>query len=215
VRVIFRKTKESILPWFKIRKIYRTTSLKRNNNPTFPDFDVPGVFSMKSIRIASSTLSAAVLGFLALGLASTSAAGSTPKTDTFTVTANVVDACTITAGGTLAFGSYTGTALPGATSITVTCTNGGTYQIGLNGGTTTGGIDTQRLLAGPNGATLKYNLFTDTTYTTVWGNTSINHWLVGTGTGTTQTITVNGRVDAGQGLTVGNYSDSITATVNY
>jgi spore coat protein U-like protein len=169
---------------------------------------------MKFSKIALSTLSAATLGFLALGLASTSASAAT-TTATFTVSAQVANACTISAGNTLDFGPYTGVEIDKSTTISVTCTNGGTYNIGLNGGTTTGGTDLQRKMAGPNTATLLYNLYTASDLATVWGNTSANHWVSGTGTGSAQSITVFGKLPGSQGLTVGSYSDTITATVNY
>ena len=170
---------------------------------------------MKFSKYALSTLSVATLGFLALGVASTSAFAATPISDTFQVKANVVEACTITAGNTLDFGTYTGVAITKSTTISVTCTKGGTYNIGLNGGSTTNGTDQQRLLAGPGTATLQYNLYTTSSLGSIWGDTAAHNLVPGTGEGSAQTITVWGNLAGSQPLTVGSYSDTITATVNY
>jgi spore coat protein U-like protein len=134
---------------------------------------------------------------------------------TFTVSAHVITACSINAGQTLDFGNYTGAATPvqKSTTISVNCTNGGTYVIGLDGGI--GGTDSQRLLAGPNSATLKYNLYQDSSYKTVWGNTTSTEPPSRSGTGSAETITVYGQLDGLQPVTVGSYSDTITATITY
>jgi spore coat protein U-like protein len=163
--------------------------------------------------LVKSVVPAVVLGLLTLGLTSTSASAAT-QTATILVTANVVDSCTISASA-LSFGAYSGTALPAQATLTVTCTDLGTYTVGLNGGTTTGGTDQARKLAGPGGNTLNYNLYTTSALTTIWGNTSANHWQSGTGTGSAQTLTVYGNITAGQTLHVGSYTDSVTATITY
>ena len=66
-------------------------------------------------------------------------------------------------------------------TITVNCTKNTAYQVGLNAGATSGATIAQRLMA--NGAnTMLYNLYTNTTRTNVWGNTS-GTWATGTGVG--------------------------------
>lgn len=168
---------------------------------------------MKLTNAIKSAVPAAVLGVLTLGLISTPAAALT-QTATIAVSATVVDSCSISANS-LGFGTYAGAALPASTTITVTCTNLGSYQVGLNGGTTTGGTDVARIMQGPGLNVLNYNLYTTAGLATVWGNTAAHNWVVGTGTGSAQTLTVYGNVTAAQPLAVGSYSDSITATVNY
>jgi len=172
---------------------------------------------MKFSKTALSTLSAAVVGFLALGIASTPAVAAT-QTATIAVTANVVVACTINANP-LAFGTYNGAALAVQTTVTVNCTKGGGYTVGLNQGTTTGGLDTARKMTGLTGTavgtTLNYNLYSNATLTTNWGNTLATGWILGTGTGAVQTLTVYGQMAAGQALTVGTYGDTVTATITY
>jgi spore coat protein U-like protein len=115
----------------------------------------------------------------------------------------------------MAFGTYVPTAASTSTStVSVTCTNTTPYNVGLNGGTTTGGTVTGRLMAGSGGATLNYQLTQDSTHATNWGNTT-GSWVGGTGNGSAQAITVYGQVASGQYVAPGAYSDTITATVNY
>jgi spore coat protein U-like protein len=89
----------------------------------------------------------------------------------------------------------------------------------LDKGTTTGGSITQRLLAN-SGDTLQYNLYTDTSRQTLWGDGTTGSTTSGTGAGyaTTQTLTVYGRLpdnSTNQNAPVGTYTDTITVTVTY
>lgn len=56
----------------------------------------------------------------------------------------------------LGFGAYTGSAIPAATTLSVTCTNGTSYNVALNPGTASGATVTTRAMSGPGGATLNY-----------------------------------------------------------
>lgn len=140
----------------------------------------------------------------------------TNVTATFQVTANLGGVCTL-ATNPLAFGTYTpsGSALAGSTTIIPTCTNATPWTLSFNYGSTTGGSIAQRLMA--NGAaTLNYNLYTTSADTTILGDgTSGSNTITGTGTGSAQTITIYGLIPAGQFVTVGSYSDTITATISY
>jgi spore coat protein U-like protein len=65
-------------------------------------------------------------------------------------------------------------------------------------------------------ATLKYNLYTTSADTTLLGDgTSSSSTLTGTGTGAAQATTIYGAIPAGQYVTPGSYSDTITATISY
>jgi spore coat protein U-like protein len=162
-----------------------------------------------------SVLSATVLGFLALGLASTSAvAQANPATTTFGVSATVLKDCIVTATA-LAFGSYNGTAVNASSTITVTCTNTTTYTVGLNAGLTTSATVTTRQMGitQPAGG-LNYSLLTGSYTGSNWGNTT-GSWVSGTGNGAAQPLTVYGVLPANQYVTPGSYVDTITATVTY
>ena len=154
-----------------------------------------------------------VLSTLALGLLSGQAQAATAST-TFSVTATMMANCTISATN-LAFGSYTGALTNATSTISVTCTKSTTYNVGLDAGTSTGATVTTRKMTGPAGATLAYALYQDSAHTINWGNTVGTDTVSGTGNGSAQTLTVYGEVPAGQSVTPGAYTDTITATITY
>ena len=109
-----------------------------------------------------SVLSAAILGFLALSLASMQAVAQTnPATATFGVSATVLKDCVVSATA-LAFGNYTGAVNTANSTVTVTCTSTTTYTVGLSVGLATGATVTARQMAitQPAGA-LNYGLYSD------------------------------------------------------
>ena len=139
--------------------------------------------------------------------------GLTTQTSHFNVQTNVQKACNI-ATNPLSFGTYSGSLINSTSIISVTCTITTTYTVGLNAGTATGATVTNRSMTGPAGALLHYSLFSDTLRTINWGNSS-GSWVSGTGTGIAQSLTVYGQMPAGQSLTPGSYTDTITATLTY
>lgn len=167
---------------------------------------------MKHLTALKSAMSAAALGCLALAVASVPAAAATTATTTFLVSATVETSCTVSAAP-LAFGTYDGTALNKSSGgITVTCTDGTPYTIGLDEGLNGGSGNTRYMINGTN--TLAYQLFSDTNYSVPWGNTS--NTVASTGTGTAQTpFIVYGTIPAGEAVVPGTYQDTITATITY
>ncbi|MBD3770655.1 MAG: spore coat U domain-containing protein [Rhodobacterales bacterium] len=160
----------------------------------------------------------AKLPLLLIAVASLSGlAISQTATDSFTVSAEVIDACNLTANN-LDFGSYSaisGSAVDATSTLSVTCTNGTSYTIALDEGTTAGGAFTARLMTDSTN-TLSYNLYTSAARTTVWGDgTGATQTTAGTGSGTLQSLTVYGRVPSSQNVPVGSYSDSVTATITF
>lgn len=160
-----------------------------------------------------STAIIAAAGVLALGLASTAANAAT-ATSNMAVTAQVVATCVINANP-LAFGNYTGAVNNAATTLSVTCTNTTPYTIGLNPGIATGATVSNRSMQ--NGAILLgYKITQDSAHATNWGNTpGTDTPASANGTGSAQTINVYGQIPAGQYVTPGSYSDTVTATLNY
>jgi spore coat protein U-like protein len=169
---------------------------------------------MKFSSVRRSALPTAILGFAVLAMISTPAFA-TVQTTTFAVTATVQGSCTISATA-LSFGAYIGTALPGTSTVSVNCTGGTTYNVGLNAGTSTGATVTTRKMAGQylHGA-LAYSLFSNSGLTTNWGNTVGTDTVAGNGTGAAQTLTVYGNIPAGTAPAADGYSDTITATITY
>ncbi len=132
----------------------------------------------------------------------------------YTVTAVIQPACTISAT-TLAFGTYSGSLINATNTLTVICTSGTSYNIGLNAGTSTGATVTTRKMTGPGSATLSYSMFRDSANTLNWGNSVGTDTLQGTGTGSAVQHNVYGQLPAGQYVTAGAYTDTIVATVTY
>jgi spore coat protein U-like protein len=147
---------------------------------------------------------------------STMPAAAQQATDNIGVSLTVEASCTIDAND-LAFGATGGqiaTDMPQTTTLSVTCTNGAPFNIGLNDGGTDEPAVTRKMSNGT--ARLNYNLYREAGHTNVWGNTPGTNTTNGTGTGTAQTFTVYALVPGNQNnLTVGQYTDTITATIWY
>lgn len=145
-----------------------------------------------------------------------SATAPAQTTDTFDVTATVIDSCTLTAGNTLAFGNYdpnSGTDLDGQTTISVSCTNGTTADLALDVGSNAD-VSTRRMADVTNGTSfLEYELYSDTGRTTVWGTGVDAVTYTGQGVLSAENQTVYGRVPSGQDVTVESYSDTVTVTL--
>lgn len=138
--------------------------------------------------------------------------------DTFTVSANVVATCQITAND-LDFGDYNPVAaanVDAATTISLTCTNGTAYNVGLNLGAGVGASTATRYMSDAGAAhTLGYTLYQNAGRTTLWGSSIGSNTRAGTGTGSAATIDVFGRIAMNQTVPSGSYSDTITVTVTW
>lgn len=131
--------------------------------------------------------------------------------------------CTISASPVI-FGNYdplSASPVTGTGTLTFQCQSGVTglgitYTISLSSGS---GTYTQRTLtSGPN--ILNYNLYTDSTLTTVWGDGSSGSATVATTVSKPQasagvTNTVYGNIPALQDVVPGSYTDNITVTVTF
>lgn len=132
--------------------------------------------------------------------------------------------CSLSAVGT-SFGTYnpfSATPLDSAGSVTVTCENLVSllvsYSVQLSPGSS-GGYAPRRLNG--TGYQLDYNLYTDATRASVWGDGSggtstVNDgYLLGALFPVVRNYTVYGRMPAGQNVAPGSYTDTITVTINY
>jgi len=120
--------------------------------------------------------------------------------------------CNVSAIG-VAFGTYnvfssTPTDITG--SVTVTCNRTTPFTIALSTGS--GTYSSRSLKSGTN--ILSYNLFTDATRLTIWGDGSSGTQTV-SGSSTNATFTVYGRIAARQNAKIGSYTDTVTVTVTY
>jgi len=157
----------------------------------------------------------------AIGILAAATVPGATLTANLVVQASVVDNCVVSATS-LAFPAYTsgGGAVNGTSTITLRCTNGAQYGVGLSVGSTAGTSYAQRLLA--NGAnTLQYNLYTSSSDAAVWGDGSAGTQIVSgisTGFSTPISLTVYGRIPdsaANQAATPGAYSDTILVVMTY
>lgn len=154
-----------------------------------------------------------------VSIASSSRLNGQTATSSLTVTASVSKNCTISTAP-VNFGAYDTIAanatapLDGIGTITVTCTRGAPAKVGLNNGSNTEG--TTRRMTGGTSAFLNYELYQDTTRTTIWGDTADTALDIPAAPNRNpRTFTVYGRVPAAQDATVGNYTDTVVATVNF
>lgn len=140
------------------------------------------------------------------------------KTATFDVTLKIIADCTI-ATQPLDFGQTQGvlaSTVSVNTTLNVTCTNTTPYNVGLNAGTGTGSTTAVRTMNGTGGntSTITYNLY-QASGGTVWGNTQGTDTRSGTGTGTSQALTVYGAIPAQATPQPDTYKSTITATVYF
>ena len=152
-------------------------------------------------------------------LAVAGAAQAESKNASFTVSATVAKACTIDATNML-MGTWSGVGnLDGATTVTVKCTNGTSYNVALDNGAN--GTSTADRKLGDGAERLSYNLFRDSGRTLVWGSTIGTNTEPGTGAGMAtaneRNIDVYARITEADLLAAkpGTYTDSVTATISY
>jgi spore coat protein U-like protein len=135
-------------------------------------------------------------------------------TGSFDVSATVGDSCSVSAAD-LAFGNVdplSATATTATAAIDVTCSNGTSYDVGLDAGGAAGATVTSRAMGDGDSTTLNYALYTDAARTNTVGTDTVS----GTGNGSAQTQTVYGEIPGSQsGVPTGTYSDTINLTVTY
>ena len=158
-------------------------------------------------------------GFAVVSIAVESRLSGQQASASLTVSATVTKNCTITTAP-VAFGNYDSVAanatapLDGLGTVTVTCTKGAAAKVGLNsGGNATG---TTRRMAGGTAEYLTYELYKDTGRATIWGDTaSTGLDIPAAPNRNPRSFSVYGRVAQAQDATVGAYTDTVVATVNF
>jgi spore coat protein U domain-containing protein, fimbrial subunit CupE1/2/3/6 len=175
-----------------------------------------GAVALRGTDMNRSVRVALMLAGLVLGLAAPTLA----QTDTanLSVSTSVSKNCSITTTP-VAFGAYdpvvanVTTPLDAAGAVIVTCTKGAGTRIDLNAGANASG--SIRRMAG-GGDFLTYELYQDTTRTTVWGSGSgAGQTITGAPSKAPRTFTVFGRIPAGQDVVAGAYADTVVATINF
>jgi spore coat protein U-like protein len=161
-----------------------------------------------------------VLASVALAaIASESGLGAQVQSTSLTVTASVTKNCTISTSP-VNFGAYDPVAahaaapLDGTGTVIVTCTKGAPAKVGLGIGSNAQG--TTRRMSGGTAAFLLYELYRDPSRTTIWGDTLDTALDVPAAPDRNpRTFTVYGRVAQAQDASVGSYTDTVVATVNF
>ncbi len=132
-------------------------------------------------------------------------------------------ACTISAVGSVAFGSYDVFALnptPGTGAFSVgSCSKnaqgGRSYTAALSTGSS-GSFATRTMKNGTS--TLQYNLYTTLQNATVWGDASGSTAIISNtpaNFSATTTHTIYGLIPPGQDVSAGNYADSVIITITF
>jgi spore coat protein U-like protein len=161
---------------------------------------------------------------LAMALSAPLTAGT--ATGSFVVTATVQAVCQMSATA-INFGTYipgNGTTLKANSTISIQCTLGtNAPTLALNAGAS-GGTMSNRLMAGPGGAKLQYNIFTSSSYGTVFGDgtggsSTVPVSITASSFTTPVKVTVYGEfLDSAANrlaAAAGTYADTVTATLTY
>lgn len=172
------------------------------------------------------------LGLLAValgglpGLARAQTPSTTTVSSVFSVMLDVTGGCTIASNSSQL--SFPQTQMltqneTGTLSISVTCSPGVAYTVGIKAGSV--GTVTSRLMSlvlnasgkkvASGGTTIPYGLYQDAAYTIPWGDTPSTEES-GTGNGSAQTLTVYAEVPAASTLpAAGTYGDYLPIIVTY
>ena len=142
-----------------------------------------------------------------------------------TATANLAVSATVTNNCTIAtspvtFGAYdpvvanASANLDATGTVTVACTKGATATVGLGGGNNALGAVRRLKDAGTN--YLTYELYQDSSRSTLWGDTGAALYAPGAAPNKNpRNFTVFARVAANQDVPAGDYADTVVATVNF
>ncbi|WP_164852411.1 spore coat U domain-containing protein [Rheinheimera riviphila] len=180
------------------------------------------------MKLNRRNLSAFTYRVLLAGMLCSAPALSDQIAGTMTVTATVIDGCSVgnldTSGGfndfgAVEFGQHSNLLQSvdaqggGSTGVgfELTCSTGLSYQIGLNDGLHASG-GSRRMTDG-NSNFVPYQLYRDNARTQLWGDAGTANELNTSGTGASQFHLVYGRIAATTTPPAGTYTDTIQVTV--
>lgn len=153
---------------------------------------------------------------LAGGLTISSPALAATAAGTMPVSMTIQASCTLASSSGVAFGTQG--VLSGnvdtSGSLGVQCTSSTPYTVALDAGGGTGATTAARKMSN-GGSTVTYALYRDSSRTQLWGDTQGTDTVAGTGNGSSQTLTVYGRVVAQPTPTAGSYTDTVNVTITY
>ena len=130
----------------------------------------------------------------------------------FAVLADPAPYCEVSVGN-LSFGTHgvLDAAVDGSSTMSVACTSGTSYAVSLDDGLNGGSPATRKMSKG--GEFLGYGLYQDAGRSLTWA-AGVDA-VAGTGAGSSQNLTVYGRVPAQATPSAGSYTDTVVATVTY
>ena len=132
----------------------------------------------------------------------------------FSLTLTIAPSCVVSATDLVFPGSgFITTAIDGAATLSVTCTNTTPYTVALSNGNGAGATFVQRKMTSASGDTVNYNLYRDAARTGVWADSFFK--VSGNGTGSPQSLTVYGRVPVQTTPPPAVYRDTVVVTLSY
>lgn len=163
--------------------------------------------------MAGATAAVVVAGVASYSQQRAEAAFATPVN--VAVSASVAANCVLTAGS-LAFGAYDPlvandtAALDQSGTFTIRCVKGVTANVGLGDGLYTG-----RQMSAGGVDRLDYELYQDAGRTTVWTDSGAGRLAYTAASKSASTLTIYGRVAAGQDVAAGSYVDTVVASAEF
>lgn len=209
--------------WGSWQTGYGTAGVQATGTDGTSTFTVYGRIRPSQQSVAAGTYTSAFTldPFLRYGRTSRSSTCPGPLNDeqtastSFTVSAIATGNCTVSAGN-LSFGSVPSLTsnVDATSSISVQCSNGLPYNVGLGPGNGSGAtVASRKMTSGASNVT--YGLFSDASRNSVWGDTLGTNTVSRTGTGSSQPLTVYGRVPSQTTPEAGTYSDTVLVSVTY
>lgn len=143
------------------------------------------------------------------------AAQAATATGSFNVQVVIQETCIVTSPSStvLDFGTQTllNANVDAQTNIGVQCTSGTDYDVSLDNGLNT----SRRMRQGATSNYINYQLYTNSTRSTIWPTAAGAAPYPNIATGTAQTITVYGRIPVQTTPPAGTYTDTVAITVTY
>ena len=135
----------------------------------------------------------------------------------FTISALNTNSCNISTTP-MSFGTRTdlNSAQTASNQISVTCTNGVKYSLGLNNGSNGGTSPSNRFMANAaSSQKIIYGIYQNSSLTQQWGSTAGTDVVSGTATGLTQVYNAYGQIPVQLTPLGGSYADTVVITLTY
>jgi spore coat protein U-like protein len=126
--------------------------------------------------------------------------------------------CRISNTQAIFFQNYSSATSQTTGQVQFQCTKGTAYAIGLSSGQNSSIVTGRVMRRNSDGATLGYQLFSDPSYTTNWGNDAGSSWVTGIGTGNDQSATIYAQIPGAEAFfstsNGTNFGDMVTASIS-